>query len=59
MSYSLNSLKGGSIGDYLGEYYGEIKGHTRNLDCGSYQDAQALGFLWFMLWGLSSGYLFC
>ena len=30
MSYSLNSLKGGYIGDY------DIKGDTRSLDYGSY-----------------------
>ena len=35
MSHSLNSLKGGYIGDY---YSGEgiIKGDTRSLDYGSY-----------------------
>ena len=37
MSYSLNSLKGGYIGDYMGD----IKGDTRSLDYGSYD-----GGLW-------------
>ena len=32
MSHSLNSLKGGYIGDYIGV----IKGDTRSLDNGSY-----------------------
>ena len=36
MSYSLNSLKGGSIGQYIGITIGEIKGDTRSLDSGSY-----------------------
>ena len=39
MTYSLNSLKGGDIGVYIGVYYttmGVIKGGTRNLDNGSY-----------------------
>ena len=40
MSYSLNSLKGGYIGDYIGDYYRVIKGDTRSLDYSSYD----LGF---------------
>ena len=36
MSYSLNSLKGGYIGDYIGTTIGVIKGDTRSLDYGSY-----------------------
>ena len=36
MSYSLNSLKGGYIGDYIGDYYRDIKGDTRSLDYSSY-----------------------
>ena len=32
MSYSLNSLKGGYIGDYIGTTMGVIKGDTRSLD---------------------------
>ena len=32
MSYSLNSKKGGYIGDYIGEYYKGHKGDTRTLD---------------------------
>ena len=36
MSHSLNSLKGGYIGDYIGSYYRVIKGDTRNLDYSSY-----------------------
>ena len=35
-SYSLNSLKGGYIGDYIGDDYRGIKGDTRSLDSGSY-----------------------
>ena len=38
MSYSLNSLKGGYIGDYIGTTIGVIKKDTRNLDNGSYKD---------------------
>ena len=39
MSYSLNSLKGGYIGDYIGfikTTIGFIKGDTRSLDSSSY-----------------------
>ena len=36
MSYSLNSLKGGYIGDYIGTTIGGTKGDTRSLDNGSY-----------------------
>ena len=32
MSYSLNSLKGGCIWDYIVEYLGSLKGDTRGLD---------------------------
>ena len=36
MSYNLNSIKRGYIGDYIGDYYiGVIKGDTRSLDSGS------------------------
>ena len=35
MSYSLNSLKVGYIGDYIGTTMGVIKGDTRSLDSGS------------------------
>ena len=35
-SYSLNSLKGGYIGDYLGYDYKVIIGDTRSLDYSSY-----------------------
>ena len=38
MSYSLNSLKGGCIGDYIGTTIGVIKGDTRSLDNGTYLD---------------------
>ena len=39
MSCSLNSLKGGYVGDYIGDYYiGVIKGDARSLDYGSYVD---------------------
>ena len=37
MSYSLNSLKGGYIGDYIGTTIGGIRGDTRSLDYGSDQ----------------------
>ena len=36
MSYSLNSLTGGYVGDYIGEYYRVIKGDTWSLDHGSH-----------------------
>ena len=36
MSYSLNSLKGGYIGHYIGITLGDIKGDTRSLDYSSY-----------------------
>ena len=32
MSHSLNSLKGGYIGDYIGTTIGVVKGDTRSLD---------------------------
>ena len=37
MSYSLNCLKGGYIGDYIGDYYRVIRGDTRSLEYGSYE----------------------
>ena len=36
MRYSLNSLKGGYIGDYIRDYYRGYKGDTRSLDYSSY-----------------------
>ena len=36
MSYSLNSFKGGYIGDYIGTTLGVIKGDTKSLDNDSY-----------------------
>ena len=38
MSYGPNSLKGNTIGDYIGEYYGigVIDGDTSNLDYSSH-----------------------
>ena len=36
MSYSLNSLKVGYIGDCIGDTIGLIKEDTRSLDCSSY-----------------------
>ena len=36
MSHSLNSLKGGHIGGYVGDYYRVIKGDTRSLDYSVY-----------------------
>ena len=38
MSYSLNSLKGGYIGDYTGTTLGDSKGDTRSLDYSSYEN---------------------
>ena len=38
MCYSLNSLKGGYIGDHIGGSIGVIKGDTRSLDYGSYEE---------------------
>ena len=38
MSCSLNSLKGGFMGDYIREYCRGIKGDTRRLDYSSYRD---------------------
>ena len=35
VTYSLNSLKGGYIGVYIGTTIGVIKGDTRSLDNGS------------------------
>ena len=35
MNCSLNSLKGGYIGDYIGTIIGVTKGDTRSLDNGS------------------------
>ena len=36
MSYSLNTLKGGYIGDYIGHYYRSYQGDARSLDCSSH-----------------------
>ena len=36
MNHSLNSLKGGYIGDSMGTTIGVIKGDTRSLDKGTY-----------------------
>ena len=42
MSYGLNSLKGGYIGEYIGDYnIGGIEGDTRSLDYGSYECEKA------------------
>ena len=38
VSYSLNSLKGVYIGDYIGTTIGVIKGDTRSLDYSSCRD---------------------
>ena len=37
MSYSLNSLKGGYIRDYIGDCYCAYKGRYWSLDYGSYE----------------------
>ena len=42
MSHSLNSLKGGYIGGYIGDYYRGIKGDTRSLDNGTYDAFEIL-----------------
>ena len=39
MSCSLNSLKGGYIGDYIGDYSRVIKEDSRSLDYSSYMKA--------------------
>ena len=58
MSYSLNSLKGGYIGDYIRDDYGFIKGDTRSLDKGSYfliltiTHKDVTSVLGFRVWGL-------
>ena len=44
MSHSLNSLKEGYIGDYLGTTIGLIKGDTRSLDYSSYELNSLKGF---------------
>ena len=44
MSYSLNSLKGGYIGDSIGATVRGIKGDTRSLDYGSYRAGQDGGY---------------
>ena len=36
MSYSLNSLNAGDIGEYIGSSIGVSKGATRSLDYSSY-----------------------
>ena len=38
MSYSLNSLKGGYIGDYIRNYYRLYKGDARSLGQSSHYD---------------------
>ena len=37
MRYSLNSLKGGHKGDFIGNYYRGYYGDTRSLDYSSYR----------------------
>ena len=39
MDYSLNSLKGGYIRDYIGDYHRVTKGDTRSLDSSSHGHA--------------------
>ena len=36
MSYSLNSLKGGHIGEYIGDYYRVTQGDTKSLNYSFY-----------------------
>ena len=45
LSYSLNSLKGGYIGAYIGDYYRGLKGATRSLDYSSLGEVQG-GKVW-------------
>ena len=51
MSYSLNSLKGGSIRDYIGGYYKGIKGDIKSVATGSCQRAQVFDSV-FLVQGL-------
>ena len=41
--HSLNSLKGGDLGDYLGDLYRVFQEDTRSLDYGSYQRMSSSG----------------
>ena len=41
MSYNLNSLKGGYVGDYIGDHYRLIKGDTNSLDFLAHADDSA------------------
>ena len=43
LSYSLNSLKGCYIGDYMGVYYRVFKGDTRSLDYSTPDRGSRLG----------------
>ena len=45
MSHNLNSLKGGSVGNYIGAYCRAIKGNTRSLDYGFYEDSFSICML--------------
>ena len=49
MDCSLNSSKGGYIGEYIGAYYRGYSGDTRSLDSGSHG--------WGMFLGVSSGHV--
>ena len=44
MSHSLNSLKGGYIGDYIGGLLKGFLGDTRSLDYGLYMGYMEIGF---------------
>ena len=46
MNYSLNSLGGVYIGDYIANYYRVIKGDTRSLDYSSYELLSMLEWMW-------------
>ena len=43
MSYSLNTLKGGYIGDYMGDYYGVSQNGRRWRTLGIYWDYENCG----------------
>ena len=64
MSHSLNSLKGGYIGDYIGTTIGVTKGDTRSLDYSSHMKVPSppqpvsLGFRVFLPAPRMDGYRF-
>ena len=53
MSHSLNSLRGGYTGDYIGDYYRVIKGDTRSLDYSTYAYTVKFGIYGWNTWNNS------